>query len=131
MNIWLLAASGLTFLTTAAHVFGGGSEIHVPILESNAEAIPKAAVSVIWHWVTAVLLLNGAAYFMAARGHQAALASLPLINLQFAAFGLLFLFYGITRFGSIFVIGQWLFFLAIVTCGYLGQRSQTATVLGQ
>jgi hypothetical protein len=122
MNKWLIAASGLTFFTLVAHLFGGGPEIHHPILESNAEAIPKAAVSVIWHWVSGVLLLNGIVYGLAANGHKAAKASLFLVNLQFVVFALLFLFYGITRFGSIFVIGQWLFFVLIVCCGLIGQK---------
>ena len=58
MNYWILATSGLTFLTMGVHVFAGGPEVHKPMLRSELPRGIKAVVSVIWHGITAILGIN-------------------------------------------------------------------------
>jgi hypothetical protein len=112
MRLVLIAAI-VTLATTAVHVVLGGPEVHDPLLASNAPDIAKAVGSVVWHAVTAVLAINGAALLAAAFKPALRQVIAGLVSAQFLAFAVLFVVYGISRFGSLWPMPQWTVFLII------------------
>lgn len=117
----LLATAGvLSLILTAVHVFGGGADVHVPLLESNAADVVKGFASVVWHGVTVALLMCSVLLFMAAR-HEAYRTMLTGIVIVFyLAFAGLFMVYGILRFGTVFLMLPWIGFLVVVGVAALG-----------
>lgn len=116
-----IAASGVLSLgLTALHIFGGGQSVHVPALESDATDLVKAFVSVVWHGVTANLLICSVMLLMAAwaETYRTVLTSLVIAN--YLAFAGLFLFYGVTRLGTVFLMMPWTIFLLIVVVAGIG-----------
>ena len=111
MNYWILAASALSALLVVAHVFGGGKEVHVPMLKSDLSRLLKAYTSVIWHAITAILAIGTVALLWAALGAEKGMAM--IIAFQYLAFVGLFLAYGILRLKSIWIMPQWTAFLMI------------------
>jgi hypothetical protein len=111
MNKPLFAAACLSVFTFGVHVFLGGPEIHVPLLASNASELVRAVGSVVWHAVSALLLLNSLALFYAAGNPSMAKPLVMLVVLQYLSFVALFTGYGLARFGSITVMPQWTGFL--------------------
>ena len=124
MNKWIFSAGVLSLLTCLLHVFGGGPEIHVPILNSALSIELKAIVSVIWHWTTALLIINGLALMWAAKQTEQQAAVTVLVAMQYLAFAALFLFYGIYLLGSVVIMPQWILFLAIVLVSLVGVRKR-------
>jgi len=118
MNYWILAATALSALLLVAHVFGGGKEVHVPMLESGLNRLLKAYTSVIWHAITAILAIGTGALLWAALGRGSGMAL--VIALQYLAFVGLFLAYGISRLKSVWVMPQWTAFLLISTLTGVG-----------
>ncbi|MEP2717313.1 hypothetical protein [Pseudophaeobacter sp.] len=116
----LASAGVLSLALTAVHVLGGGPDVHVPLLESNATDVLKGFVSVIWHAVTANLLICSAMLLIAAvnKTYRGLLTGLVLAN--YVAFMGLFLFYGITRLGSVLVMLPWIGFAAIIFVSVIG-----------
>jgi hypothetical protein len=112
MRLVLIAAI-VTLATTAVHVVLGGPEVRDPLLASNAPDIAKAVGSVVWHAVTAVLAINGAALLAAAFKPALRQVIAGLVSAQFLAFAVLFVVYGISRFGSVWPMPQWTVFLII------------------
>jgi hypothetical protein len=113
MNKPLFAAACLSIFTFGVHVFLGGPEIHVPLLASNASDLVRAVGSVIWHAVSALLLLNSLALFYAASKPLMAKPLVILVVFQYLSFVALFTGYGLARFGSITVMPQWTGFLVM------------------
>ena len=113
MNKPLFAASCLSFFTFGVHVFLGGPEIHEPLLASNAPDLVRAVGSVIWHAISALIFLNSLALLYASRSPDIAKPVIVLVIAQYLAFVLLFTGYGVTRFGSVFVMPQWTGFLGM------------------
>ena len=112
MNRYLLAAAIMSFLTMLVHVFLGGPEVLDPGLASPLDDVWKAVFIVIWHAVTAVLLINAIALAIAARAAGAMPVAL-LVAAQYLAFTALFLFYGATMLGTLWPMPQWIIFIAI------------------
>ena len=123
-NKSLLAAGILTVLYSGLHVFGGGPEVHVPILESSISPFLKGISSVIWHAITAIMLFNGLALiWLAGQTEQRAMGW--LVVAQFTAFAGIFVAYGLIRFGDLFVMPQWIGFLTISAIAAWGLRGHT------
>ncbi|MEU5812068.1 hypothetical protein [Streptomyces sp. NPDC047718] len=61
MNGWLLTAGGIAAATTLIHVTAGGRSIVRPLLASEVAGEPKRTLHVVWHMVTADLLLSSIA----------------------------------------------------------------------
>lgn len=122
MNKLILSAAILSALTLFAHVFGGGPEIHVPVLESNLPLELKAILSVVWHIVTAVLVINSMALFLAARPKSVAKMLVLFVSSQYLLFAALFVFYGITQLGTLLPMPQWSVFLLIPALALAGLR---------
>lgn len=117
----IIATAGMLSLAlTAIHIFGGGADVHAPLLDSNASAVLKGFISVIWHGVTANLLLCSAMLFVAAVYplHRKMLTWIVIAN--YVAFAGLFLFYGVTRLGSVLLMLPWIGFAIIVAVAAAG-----------
>lgn len=113
MNKPLLAASCLSFLTCAVHVFLGGPRIHDALMASDASDYARAVGSVVWHATSAILFINSLALIHAARNRAAARPVVWMVLAHYLAFAGLFLACGVVRFGSILVMMQWTAFLAV------------------
>lgn len=120
MNFWLFAAGSAALLLDLVHVFPGGTEIHRPMVASQWPEPDKAVWSVVWHAVTAVMGLGGAALITAAflPDHALALSVLPIALFLSAA--VLFIIYGLIRLGTVRVLLQWTAFLVISVLGLIG-----------
>lgn len=120
INKTIAAAGGLSLGLTAVHVFGGGQSVHVPALASDASDVVKGFISVVWHGVTANLLICSIMLLMAAwtEAHRRVLTCLVIAN--YLAFAGLFLFYGVTRLGTVFLMTPWVAFLFIVAIAAIG-----------
>lgn len=112
MNRYLLAAAIMSFLTMLVHVFLGGPEVLDPGLASPLDDVWKGVFVVVWHAVSAILLINAVALGFAARGQGAKPVAL-LVAAQYLAFTALFLFYGATMLGTLWPMPQWIIFIAI------------------
>jgi hypothetical protein len=119
-NKVIATASALSLALTAAHIFGGGGDVHVPLLASDASDVLKGFVSVIWHGVTANLLICSLMLLIAARNQSYRMMLTGLVIANYLAFTGLFLFYGITRLGSVFLMVPWISFATIVSVAAVG-----------
>ena len=120
MNAPLLCAAGLSALACAVHVFYGGVRIHRPLQQSNASRLARAMASVVWHAATAMMLLNAATLAYAANEGAESGSMVLLIAAQCLAAAALSFFYGISRFGSVFVMPHWIAFMAMALLALWG-----------
>ncbi len=121
MNIPLLAAAVLSAATFGLHVIGGGAEFHVPIQAVDMPLPLRAVSAILWHFVSAMLFLQAIAFgWLALRPNMPLAWFLSAVQLCFAG---LFLFYGLTMLGSIWVLLQWTIFTAIAGLALWGQWS--------
>lgn len=120
ISYWLLSAAILSVIVLLAHVIGGGQDVHMPILSSALNDELKAYSSIIWHSATALLTIGSLTLLWAATGKQSAGGMVSVILLQYLAFAGLFLFYGITRLDSVWIMPQWTAFLVIPALGGIG-----------
>jgi hypothetical protein len=120
MRVPTLIAAVLMTATFFLHVFGGGPQIHQPI-QASSLALPLRAVSaILWHGISVLLAIEAVALFWLARHPDRAMAALlAAIQLAFAA---LFLFYGLTMLGTVWVLGQWTIFLTLAALILWGAR---------
>ncbi len=117
----LIAAAGvLSLFLGAVHVFGGGPDVHDPLLSADITPLLKGYVSVIWHAVTAAIFLCSGLLLVAARRRDVSGLLAGIVIVYYAAFAGLFLFYGITRLGSVFLMPQWTAFLIIAVLAAVG-----------
>lgn len=122
-NYWMAAASLLLCVTAAVHVFLGGPEIHHVVQATDALPIEIRAISaVLWHAVTVVLLVlaTGCLWLI---GHP----NPPLANVMIAVqlgFAGLFVFYGMARLQTLWIMPQWIIFLLIPAVMGLGMLRQ-------
>lgn len=122
MNHWMTTAGVALFLTSYVHVFMGGPEIYDPILASDLSEYLRAMSAVLWHAVTVVLLVFAAAAVWIAMRPNRDLA-LVLIAIQ-VGFAGLFLFYGQTQLGTLWIMPQWVIFLCVPFVMLIGLRRQ-------
>jgi hypothetical protein len=119
-NKTIATASCLSLILTGIHVFGGGPDVHVPLLESDASETVKGFASVVWHSVTAALLLCSGMLLIAAMQEKYRSVLTWLVIVYYSTFAGLFLFYGIVRLGTIFLMLPWIGFVVIVAVAFLG-----------
>jgi hypothetical protein len=120
MNIPLGVAAILSTLTCAVHVLYGGVRIHAPLLKSDAPRVVRAVGSVIWHAMTAMMLVNAAGLLYAASESSGAGPVAALIAAQYLASAGLFVVYGITRYGSVLILPHWVVFLTMALLALWG-----------
>ena len=122
--IWTRLAAALMGLTFLLHVLSGGPEVHAPLQSALHDPFLAAFAAVLWHAVSVVLaVLAGGLWVLAERRDPAWEAALSAIQLGFAA---LFVFYGLTRLGTLVAMPQWLIFLAIPALTRFGQSRKDA-----
>ena len=119
-NKTIAVAGVLSFGLFALHVTGGGQSALFPALESDASDLVKAFIAVSFHGVTVNLIICSFMLMMAARSetHRTVLTSLVIAD--YLAFAGLFLFYGITRLGTVFLMIPWIIFLLIAVVSAIG-----------
>ena len=116
---WTRLAAALMGLTVLLHVFGGGPEVHDPLQAALSDPFLAAIAAVLWHMVTMVLVvLAGGLWVLARRDDPALETILSGIQLGFAA---IFVFYGLTRLGTVMPMNQWIIFLIIPALTRFGQ----------
>lgn len=120
MNVWLLAAGVAALVLDLVHIFPGGREIHRPMVASHWPEPAKAVWSVVWHAATAVMALGGVALIAAGLLPDQALALAVLPVALFLSAAALFLFYGLKRLGTIWILLQWVGFLGISALALVG-----------
>lgn len=126
MNIKILLAALLSSLTLGIHVFAGGSDVHIPILESELSDPLKTIISVIWHAITAILLINAIALVYAGFNPDYKKPIILLISAQYFFWAGLFIFYGIKDFASIWTMPQWIAFIIIPILAIAGLRNKNS-----
>ncbi|MCF6344735.1 MAG: hypothetical protein L3J15_08730 [Devosiaceae bacterium] len=120
MNIPILIAAIISFLTIGLHVFGGGPEIMDPINDSELSAYLKAITFVIWHAVTTILLINSLALLHAALKEKYRKPIIIITSAQYLLWAGLFIFYGITRLNDLLPMPQWIIFSTIPVLAIIG-----------
>jgi hypothetical protein len=121
-----LAAAGLMAATFALHVFGGGPEFHDRIQALDIDVPLRAISAILWHGISFLLALQTFALLWLSR-HPDRAVSILLTAIQIGFAGL-FLFYGQTMLGTVWVLGQWTIFLALAGLIFWGAPSRTARV---
>jgi hypothetical protein len=120
MSIPTLIAAALTAATFFLHVFGGGPEFHAPIQASALDLPLRAISAVLWHAISLLLATEAVALLWLARYPNRPMAALlGAIQISFAG---LFLFYGQTMLGSVWILGQWTIFLVLAGLIFWGAR---------
>jgi hypothetical protein len=126
MSKSILLAAVISTITIGLHVYGGGIEVHEPILDANLTTILKAYTSILWHAVTVILVINTGGLFLAAfKPLQLKILSL-LISIQYLAFAGLFIFYGLSQLGTLLLMPQWIIFIcmsALISFGIWRQKT--------
>lgn len=116
---WTRLAAALMGLTVLLHLFGGGPEVHEPLQAALSVPFLAAFAAVLWHMITVVLVvLAGGLWVLAQRQDPALEAILSGTQIGFAA---IFVFYGLTRLGTVVPMNQWIIFLAIPALTRFGQ----------
>lgn len=119
-NKTIAIASILSFGLSALHVVGGGQSILVPALESDASNLVKAFISVSFHGVTVNLILCSVMLFIAAISETHRTVLISLVIADYLAYVGLFLYYGVTQLGTVFLMLPWICFLFIVGVSAIG-----------
>lgn len=119
-NPWLLAASALMFLTFLIHFIAGGIDIYIPLRESELALEPKSTLSVVWHTISAFLLLFGGALLWMSRNNNPPLAC--FVGLCQLCFALIFMGYGLYDAGSLMTMPQWTIFALCALLMWFGHK---------
>ncbi len=127
MSKSILLAAVISTITIGLHVYGGGEEVHQPILDANLTTILKAYTSILWHAVTVVLAINSAGLILLAFKPIQFKSLGVLISLQYFAFAGLFIFYGISKLGTLFLMPQWIIFISLAALILFGTRREKTT----
>lgn len=129
INKTIATAGVLSLILTAIHVFGGGADVHGPILASELDNVLKGFSSVVWHAVTANLLLCGFMLLYASYNKVVEKPFTLIVIAHFLTYAGLFMFYGLSRFDTLFVMMPWVAFLFISAVATIGiSRNRKAKV---
>lgn len=124
MNRYLMTAGAFAGALTLAHIIGGGIDVHAPLLQTQADTQLAAYISILWHAVTASLSIIAASLvFSGIRPTNSVAVAVVAISLCIAFAGL-FLVYGISRLGTIWLMPQWVAFLVIAAISVIGLTKQ-------
>jgi hypothetical protein len=127
MNKFLLSASILAAATAAIHVFAGGQDIAMPLLNSQLAEVPRLTLYAVWHMATAALALSAAALFIGAMPRYAAAGRLMVlfVSALWLAFGAVFVLVATFQAGAglYFKLPQWVLLLPVGLLGVLGANN--------
>lgn len=122
--LWTRLAAALMGATVLIHVIAGGADVHAPLQAALPDPALAAFAAVLWHAVTVVLIvLAYGLWVLGGRRDPALETILSGVQIGFAA---LFLFYGLTRLGTVWDMPQWLIFLALPALTRFGQSRERA-----
>lgn len=120
MNKPMMAAAVLSAVTLVIYVIGGGQDVHAPIQASDLELPLRAISAVIWHFVSLILAVQAVGLFAVARRPNPQLAGM-LIAIQIGTAGL-FVFFGVTMLGTLWIMPQWVIFGTLGALGLWGMK---------
>ena len=123
LNLYFGTCAAICGATVFLHIFGGGPEFPDIALTSGLDDKQSSMYLVLWHAVTLLLSVATAAYAAAAYSSHFRPAAL-FFSIQFLAIAALFLIVGQTMLGNIWILPQWILFLAMVAIGLPGFRRQ-------
>lgn len=129
MSYWIATAGFLSLVLTLVHVIGGGVDVHVPILQSGLSDVLKGYVSVIWHAITATMLMGSVLLLIAAWLPSLRRTLTLIVIIHYGLFTALFVFYGAIRFQSVFVMPPWIGFLIITLVALVGLCKENGIAL--
>jgi hypothetical protein len=127
LSWWFLAAAAVSLITSAIHVLAGTPEIMSPLLASALPPVVKGVFDVMWHQITALLLIGSGASLVAAARPAWRLPVAVLIGGQFALIAVLFLALGAMWFSSPWPMPQWVLFGAMAILLLVGCRRGAAS----
>ena len=119
-NTPMMIAAGLTALGAAVHIWMGTPEILSPVLASSLDLTVQAVLAVVWHAISALLIVFALATAWLVTHRNTALG-ITLLALN-AGFVVLFLAYGVALLRSVWPMPQWILFTAIAAAMTLGLR---------
>ncbi|PSM48922.1 hypothetical protein C7Y66_12155 [Chroococcidiopsis sp. CCALA 051] len=120
MNWFLFAAAVISLITFLAHLFWGGREVVIPLLDaSDLQEIPKLTMYYCWHIVTIALLFLTCTYAWAALLPTNIPLALAATSIS-AACALLNVGLITLRRLKPLDYPQWVFFIPITLLGFLG-----------
>ncbi|MFF5447552.1 hypothetical protein [Streptomyces sp. NPDC012888] len=124
MNGWLLTAGGIGAATTVIHILAGGRSIVRPLLGSEVAVEPKRTLHVVWHMVTADLLLSSGALLALAFAAAPSTALVLFIAAQFFAYAAVFLIVTLTADWRrpLLQLPQWMLLLPVAILALIGSR---------
>jgi hypothetical protein len=118
-NTLTYAAAGLMAATFVLHIYIGQKQV-LPALNAT-DMVPQllTLTLVLWHAVSVTLAVFAVAlWHLSGHTNPALEATLAAVQIGFAA---LFLYYGATRLGTIWLLPQWVIFLVLPLLTRLGQ----------
>lgn len=116
----MIASASIMFVTTLIHAFLGGPEILAPARASSLSPIVISVLSVVWHETTVPLAVMAVGTYWVAYYPNPPLEYV-LIAIQLG-FVLLFLGFGVTDLGGIWLMPQWILFTAASALMALARR---------
>jgi hypothetical protein len=119
---WFVAAAAICLITSAIHVLAGAPEVISPLLASDLPTSVKGVMDVIWHQITALLVIGCGASLVAAVRPDWRLPVTLLIGGHFALIALLFLLLGAMWFSSPWPMPQWVLFATAAILLLVGWR---------
>jgi len=119
-NMWLLAASAISFATIGLHVIGGTPEIMSPLYASNTPKLSVGIAEVMWNQITLLLAIGSWVFWRAANRPQKAFELTIAMIVLYLGITLLFIGSGLSMFASLWVMPQWVLFLAMAALAIIG-----------
>ncbi|MEV7081967.1 hypothetical protein AB0N88_26085 [Streptomyces sp. NPDC093516] len=121
MNGWLLTAGTVAAATTLIHATAGGRTVLRPLLHSTVAAEPKHTLHVVWHMVTADLLLSSIALLALAFTTTPSTALVLFIAAHYLAYAVLFLAITLTTDWPrpLLKLPQWLLLLPVAVLAFV------------
>ncbi|MFN4272700.1 MAG: hypothetical protein ACK4F5_07795 [Aliihoeflea sp.] len=122
--MWTRIAAALMALTFLIHVFAGGLDVHLPMQSALSDPGLAAYAAILWHAVTVVLAVLAIGLWGLAGRHDPIFETVVSgIQIGFAG---LFIFYGLTRLGTLWLMPQWIIFITIPALTRFGQSRKRA-----
>jgi hypothetical protein len=124
VNGWLLTAGAIAAATTLIHATAGGRSIVRPLLGSAVAAEPKRTLHVVWHMVTADLLLSSIALLALAFADAPSTALVLFIAAQYLAYAVVFLIITLAADWPrpLLQLPQWMLLLPVGVLALIGTR---------
>lgn len=124
MNGWLLTAGVIAAATTLIHATAGGRSIVRPLLGSEVAAEPMRTLHVVWHMVTADLLLSSVALLVLAFAAAPSTALVLFIAAQYLAYAVVFLIITLAADWPrpLLRLPQWMLLLPVGVLSLIGTR---------